>query len=167
MRPDASENSQINPSTIVRAARAAGSQPHLASGFQGRCKIATLHADFGVIRGMSVETFFEAGATPRPDDLTAVMLVDDEFDAEECCRAMQAYCCEVVLVPKPLAQHRLRPGQAIRLRRQQPGPSPLRRCQLAQAAPGGTGSISVATPSRPPIEVASTPLRSPRDCRQC
>src|SRR5215813_5155651 len=55
MRPDASENSQINPSTIVRAARAAGSQPHLASGFQGRCKIATLHADFGVIRGMSVE----------------------------------------------------------------------------------------------------------------
>jgi|SRR5215469_12481424 FkbM family methyltransferase len=55
MRPDASENSQINPSTIVRAARAAGSQPHLASGFQGRCKIATLHAGFGVIRGMSVE----------------------------------------------------------------------------------------------------------------
>jgi hypothetical protein len=33
---------------------AAGSQPHLASGFQGRCKIATIHADFGVIRGMSV-----------------------------------------------------------------------------------------------------------------
>src|SRR5215472_4597571 len=89
----------------------------------------------------TIETFFEAGATPRPDDLTAVMLVDDEFDAEECCRAMQAYCCEVVLVPKPLAQHRLRPGQAIRLRRQQPGPSPLRRCQLAQAAPGGTGDI--------------------------
>jgi hypothetical protein len=26
MRPDASENSQINPSTIVRAARAAGTQ---------------------------------------------------------------------------------------------------------------------------------------------
>src|SRR5215467_11287664 len=50
MRPDASENSQINPSTIVRAARAAGSQPHLPSGFQGRCKIATLHAGFGVIR---------------------------------------------------------------------------------------------------------------------
>src|SRR5262249_25503440 len=43
------------PSTIVRAARAAGSQPHLASGFQGRCKIATLHADFGATRGMSVE----------------------------------------------------------------------------------------------------------------
>src|SRR5215468_477039 len=55
MRPDASENSQINPSTIVRAARAAGSQPYLPSGFQGRCKIATLHAGFGVIRGMSVK----------------------------------------------------------------------------------------------------------------
>src|SRR5215471_3876906 len=55
MRPDASENSQISPSTIVRAARAPGSQPHLASGFQGRCKIATLHAGFGVIRGMSVK----------------------------------------------------------------------------------------------------------------
>jgi len=49
------KNSQINPSTIVRAARAAGSQPHLASGFQGRCKIATIHAGFGVIRGMSVQ----------------------------------------------------------------------------------------------------------------
>jgi hypothetical protein len=55
MRPDASENSQINPSTIVRAARAAGSQPYLPSGFQGRCKIATLHAGFGVILGMSVQ----------------------------------------------------------------------------------------------------------------
>jgi|ERR1700730_15022921 hypothetical protein len=39
----------------ARAARAAGSQPHLASRFHGRCKIATLHAGFGVIRGMSVE----------------------------------------------------------------------------------------------------------------
>ena len=28
-----------------------GSQPYLPSGFQGRCKIATLHAGFGVIRG--------------------------------------------------------------------------------------------------------------------
>src|SRR5215813_168392 len=46
-----------NPSTIVRAARAAGSQPYLPRpGFQGRCKIATLHAGFGVIRGMSDES---------------------------------------------------------------------------------------------------------------
>jgi glycosyltransferase involved in cell wall biosynthesis len=33
--------------------------------------------------------------------LTAVMLVDHEFDLEECRRAMQAYCREVVLVPNP------------------------------------------------------------------
>jgi glycosyltransferase involved in cell wall biosynthesis len=37
----------------------------------------------------------------RCHDLTAVMLVDDEFDAEECRLAMQAYCREVVLVPNP------------------------------------------------------------------
>jgi glycosyltransferase involved in cell wall biosynthesis len=37
----------------------------------------------------------------RRHNLTAAMLVDDEFDAEECRRAMQAYCREVVLVPNP------------------------------------------------------------------
>jgi glycosyltransferase involved in cell wall biosynthesis len=37
----------------------------------------------------------------RRHDLTAVMLVDDEFDADECYRAMQVYCREVVLVPNP------------------------------------------------------------------
>jgi hypothetical protein len=37
----------------------------------------------------------------RRHDLTAAMLVDDEFDAGECRRAMQAYCSEVVLVPNP------------------------------------------------------------------
>jgi glycosyltransferase involved in cell wall biosynthesis len=35
----------------------------------------------------------------RCHELTAAMLVDDEFDAEECRRAMQAYCRDVVLVP--------------------------------------------------------------------
>jgi glycosyltransferase involved in cell wall biosynthesis len=37
----------------------------------------------------------------RRHDVTAVMLVNDEFDAEECRQAMQAYCREVVLVPSP------------------------------------------------------------------
>lgn len=37
----------------------------------------------------------------RRHDLTAAMLVDDEFDAEECRRAMQVYCREVVLIPNP------------------------------------------------------------------
>jgi glycosyltransferase involved in cell wall biosynthesis len=37
----------------------------------------------------------------RRHDLTAVALLDQELDAEECRRAMQAYCREVVLVPNP------------------------------------------------------------------
>ena len=37
----------------------------------------------------------------RRHDVTAAMLVDDEFDAEECRRAMQAYCREVLLVENP------------------------------------------------------------------
>ncbi len=37
----------------------------------------------------------------RHHDLTAVMLVDEEFDIEECRRAMQVYCHEVVLLPNP------------------------------------------------------------------
>jgi polysaccharide biosynthesis protein PslH len=35
----------------------------------------------------------------RRHDVTAVMLIDDEFDAEECRQAMQAYCRGVVLIP--------------------------------------------------------------------
>jgi len=34
-------------------------------------------------------------------DLTAAMLVDDSFDIEECRLAMQAYCCDVVLIRDP------------------------------------------------------------------
>lgn len=37
----------------------------------------------------------------RRHDVTAVMLVDEEFDIEECRLAMQAYCYEVVLVTNP------------------------------------------------------------------
>jgi glycosyltransferase involved in cell wall biosynthesis len=37
----------------------------------------------------------------RRHDMTAVMLVDDAFDADECRRAMQEYCREVVLIPNP------------------------------------------------------------------
>jgi polysaccharide biosynthesis protein PslH len=35
----------------------------------------------------------------RRHDLTAVTLIDGEFDADECRRAMEAYCREVVMVP--------------------------------------------------------------------
>jgi len=47
----------------------------------------------------------------RRHDLTAVMLVDDEFDVDECRRAMQAYCRDVVLVQNPYG----RDGLAKRL----------------------------------------------------
>jgi len=43
----------------------------------------------------------------RHHDLTAVMLVDDEFDIEECRQAMQAYCREVVLVKNPYGREGL------------------------------------------------------------
>jgi glycosyltransferase involved in cell wall biosynthesis len=39
----------------------------------------------------------------RHHHLTAVVLIDDQFDIEECRRAMQAYCQEVVLVRNPHA----------------------------------------------------------------
>jgi glycosyltransferase involved in cell wall biosynthesis len=47
----------------------------------------------------------------RHHDLTAVMLVDEGLDIEECRRAMQVYCREVVLVPNPCG----REGGAKRL----------------------------------------------------
>jgi polysaccharide biosynthesis protein PslH len=47
----------------------------------------------------------------RRHDLTAVMLVDDEFDLAECRGAMQDYCREVILVPNPYG----RDGLAKRL----------------------------------------------------
>jgi polysaccharide biosynthesis protein PslH len=37
----------------------------------------------------------------RRHDVTAAILIGDEFDAQECRRAMEAYCREVVLVPNP------------------------------------------------------------------
>lgn len=40
-------------------------------------------------------------------DVTAAMLVDEEFDADECRRAMQAYCREVALVHNPRGQEGL------------------------------------------------------------
>jgi glycosyltransferase involved in cell wall biosynthesis len=43
----------------------------------------------------------------RRHDLTAVTLVDHQFDADECRRAMQVYCRDVVLVPNPYVQQGL------------------------------------------------------------
>jgi polysaccharide biosynthesis protein PslH len=44
----------------------------------------------------------------RRHDLTAAMLVDDEFDADECRRAMQTYCREVALVANPYGREGFR-----------------------------------------------------------
>ena len=37
----------------------------------------------------------------RHHDITAISLIDDGFDAEECRRAMREYCRKVVLIPNP------------------------------------------------------------------
>src|SRR6266403_255558 len=50
VRPNARENSQIRPSTIVRTARAAGSHPHLASVLLQGLKSANIYVSSGVIR---------------------------------------------------------------------------------------------------------------------
>jgi polysaccharide biosynthesis protein PslH len=52
-------------------------------------------------RGAQARTHGLMTQLARRHDLTAVMLVDEEFDVEECRWAMQAYCHEVVLVPNP------------------------------------------------------------------
>ncbi len=46
---------RIRPSTILRAARAAGSHPHLASVLLQGLKSANIYASSGVIRGIPVD----------------------------------------------------------------------------------------------------------------
>ncbi len=50
MCPNPRENGQNRPSTTVRAARGAGSRPHLASALQERRKSANIHTSSGGIR---------------------------------------------------------------------------------------------------------------------
>src|ERR1035437_2964171 len=52
VRPNASENGQISPSTTVRAARGDGSCPNLASILPEGRKNANIHASSGIIRGI-------------------------------------------------------------------------------------------------------------------
>jgi polysaccharide biosynthesis protein PslH len=44
----------------------------------------------------------------RRHDLTAISLVDEEFDVEECRRAMSTLCSEVILLPNPRGRGGLR-----------------------------------------------------------
>src|SRR5262245_36349421 len=41
----------------------------------------------------------------RHHAITAISLIDDGFDTEECRRAMSEYCWDVVLVPNPNGRH--------------------------------------------------------------
>ena len=69
-RPNASENRQINPSTIVRAAQGDGSRPKLASVLQDGEKSANIQTGSAVICwGMSVYLFSLAprGGFFQPD----------------------------------------------------------------------------------------------------
>ena len=55
-------------------------------------------------------------------DLTLISLVDEEHDLEECRRAMQAYCRDVILIPNPngrngLAKRRLQQLRSLASRR--------------------------------------------------
>src|SRR4051794_26627105 len=43
----------------------------------------------------------------RRHQLTAAMLIDEEFDVQECRRAMRAYCSEIVLVSNPYGREGL------------------------------------------------------------
>src|SRR3954454_3481604 len=43
----------------------------------------------------------------RRHDVSAVTLVDDAFDADECRRAMEAYCSEALLIPNPFGREGL------------------------------------------------------------
>src|SRR5207244_6914641 len=54
--PVQGKNGQIRPSTTVRAARGAGSRPHLASALQERRKSANIHASSGGIRRIPAQT---------------------------------------------------------------------------------------------------------------
>jgi len=69
VRPNARENSQIRPSTIVRAARAAGSHPHLASVLLQGLKSANIYATSGVIRGIPVYYQYYWDSPAAEDDL--------------------------------------------------------------------------------------------------
>ena len=56
MRPNASENEQISPTTTIPVARGVDSRPHLASILQEGRKSTNIHAGSGVIWGIPAGT---------------------------------------------------------------------------------------------------------------
>src|SRR6516225_2864027 len=80
MRPDAGENSQISPSTIVRPARVAGSNPHLASVLLQRWKSANItpvrsHPGNPGLKG-KVGAYRAGRATPGNENETVAVLAN-------------------------------------------------------------------------------------------
>jgi hypothetical protein len=59
VRPNASENNQINSSTIIRPAQGDGSRPNLASALQEGRKSANIHVRSGAIWGIPVTRSYD------------------------------------------------------------------------------------------------------------
>ena len=85
----------------------------------------------------------------RRHDLTAVTLVDEEFDIDECRQAMQAYCREVVLVPNPYGREGLTVevpdanlAGILRLHPRPPLPDPDAAVREALAHPVSTAPLA-------------------------
>src|SRR6516164_7281602 len=102
MRPDASENSQISPSTIVRAARAAGSHP---TSRQSCCKAGKARI-FTPARESSGESRFNPIGICSCDYPCVALIIEVERDqrfiiCEKCLRFLYQYrrrfrqCCEI------------------------------------------------------------------------
>ena len=72
VRPNASENGQIGPRTIVRTARGDGSRPNLASVLQEGRKYTSIHASPGVIWRIPVERKI-FGAFENEEDAMAAL----------------------------------------------------------------------------------------------
>src|SRR5258708_26843073 len=81
MRPNAGENGQISPSTTIRAARGAGSRPHLASAFQGSRKSAAVHASSGVIWGIPGQSSMPAAIAFLRNRVGFTATVEGRFSA--------------------------------------------------------------------------------------
>jgi heme a synthase len=75
VRPNASENSQIRPSTSIRVTRGAGSGPHLAFVLREGRKYANIHARSGVIWGI-LDYMVRAPHTSEHATMTTAELPD-------------------------------------------------------------------------------------------
>ena len=83
MRPNASENEQISPTTTIPVARGVDSRPHLASILQEGRKSTNIHAGSGVIWGIPVK--YNTSATVDAVKLKDI-LGDINAERPSCCK---------------------------------------------------------------------------------